>query len=355
VGDGDQRVLPGVSARTALRLAYSVLYLGIPLIGMAPVALVVIKVAGVYSPTIGIAVLVVFFGIILVGGSLVSILFPRARSIQRRELQAGYTTLMPEFDQVDGIDPKTGLVVRAARTPSARATTANTITTGAELGTVETHRNELQICLGTRRAVAWESLSLAILLGAGLAIAVFPGANAATQLVLYLMCFIAGSTALCIAAVVFKFAPIWYYMARLSEQAGGAPAFEFTLGNPNYAIELTGINAPQLPHARQRFMSYMVCEPDRLVMFSRHRTELIPFLLVPRSTIVDAHVGVAPNTQAVPVAAPILTVRKDNGTDLELVFTLTVRSWIGGRKQIRQDSQWIVDWALGKPSDRYAE
>ena len=60
-------------------------------------------------------------------------------------MEAGYTTLLKEFDHVDGIDAKTGIVVRPALLREVGAPSGDAITTGAELGPIDGVPTPLQL------------------------------------------------------------------------------------------------------------------------------------------------------------------------------------------------------------------
>jgi hypothetical protein len=303
-----------------------------------------------YTPVVGLAVLVTFGAVVVLTAVLVPIFSSRARNMQRRELDAGYTTLTPEFDQVDGIDPVTKMVVRPAKTGVTFWTDDDRITTGNDRGVIDTGRTPFQIVVRRRTAVTAETVSLIVLIGCVywfvLYVLPVPRPSQGLVVVLLLLAVVAFFVAVTVPTVVIRFVPAWYYTARLRDSVRDATAYQATPNNDDIVEELAGIDAPALPGSRFQPASYLLCTSDHLVLFSRHGKVLIPYLDVPRSRIVDARVGSSvAGTGGSSLSAPVLTFRKDNGTELKVTFSLTAPSYPSGRKRFERDSQEIVDWA----------
>ncbi len=335
---------------------YAVLAVAGIVVVVAPAVLLLVQAFGGFTAAVGVTVLVVFFGAIVVGLGLMLVLLPPARAMQRRELEAGYTTLMPQFDDVDGIDPRTGLVVRPAIKRPPGATPDGLITTGMELGGIDTGRTPLQISLRVKPANLGELIAVVVLLTLIVAFVSIPDENTWLGIAIVVLAALAFASVIAIPITVLTYAPAWYDTARLSAVASGARAFAVgDVGDIDVVTELAGVGAASLAGARLRSPSFVVCEPSRLVMYSRRGTELVPFLLIPRSRIAAGRVGQATNVNGPSLPAPVLTVLKDNGSTVDLTLALLAPSMTSGKRRFQVDSQWIVDWAHARLTMSRAE
>jgi hypothetical protein len=349
--DPDPRLLSGLSARTFSRLVSALIFGGFGSVALyVPFALAV-GAAHYYSQRLWMLTVVVLAVHVVVVTTAVLVLAPRADAAQRRELDAGYTTLMPEFDQVDGIDPRSGRVVRPAKLASSNRSASDTITTGLQLGTVETRRTPLDVAVRRQAAVTAEIVCTFILLGTVTFFIVvvapsghFPDVGVAVLLLLATASLFA---VILIPALVIRFAPGWYYERRLIEATPDARAFQVIVSNGNVVEELAGIDAPALPGSRWRPLSYVVCTNDHLAFYSRATSELIPYLDIPKSCVVAARPRSAISTT--------LVLRKDNGTTIDLTLTVGVPSYRAARKGQEARSEWILRWAHDKTAQSLVE
>jgi hypothetical protein len=347
MSDPDPRFLPGLSSRGLWRAVNGTIFAALGLLVLTLPILFIVNASHDYTSAFGIGVLLALGVVILIAAILLSTLLPAARIKQRRELDSGYTTLMPEFDQVDGIDPATKQIARPAKTAPSTQPRGDRITSGAGGVALETGRTPFQIALRRRAATSTTVGSFIVLIGSvyGLVLLV-PVARPSQVLlaVLFLLVIAALCVVITVPIVVMRFVPGWYYTARLSE-ATSVPVYQATPSNSDLVGELVGAGAPTMPGSTHRSASYLICEGEHLVLYNRNGTELDPYLVVPRSRIVEAHVGSsALGTGGASVSAPVLTILKDNGTELKITFSLTAPSWLSGRKRFLKDSQAIVDW-----------
>jgi hypothetical protein len=339
--DTDPRLLSGVSARTLWRAVRAVFYGGFGVVFLSLPFVLVVVAANLYSQRLGVLTLVALATNIVVVAIALLQLVPRASAAQRRELDAGYTTLMPEFDQIDGIDPRSGRVVRPARPVAAGRSAGDSITTGLELGSLETGRAPLQIAVRRQVALTAELVSTFVLLGSVaffLTVVLpadhFPDGDLA---VLFLLAVAALCAVIIIPTLTIRFTPGWYYERRLRESTPGASVFQVSLSSADVVEELAGIHAPALPESRWRPLSYVVFTNDQLVFYSRHGSELIPYLDIPKSRVV----GARPRSEI----SPTLVLRKNNGTTIKLTLTVGVASYRSSRKGQEERCGWILDWA----------
>jgi hypothetical protein len=337
-------LLSGVSARTLWRVVYATLFGGLGLIFLAQPFVFVVYAARLFTPRLGVISLIVVAADIVVATIVLPIFVTRARMKQREELNAGYTTLMPEFDQVDGISPKTRQVVRPAKPSPQNRANGDAITTGLELGALDTGRTPLQIAIRRRTALIWEIVSLIVLLGSVLffVAVIIPARHFPDSVVALLLVLGTGSlcTVIIIPRLVIQFAPAWYYEGRLRAANRDANALQVSFSNGDVVEELVGNDAPALPDSGWRPTSYVVFSTRSIVFYSRHQTELIPYLAVPRERIVGS--------RQLSAASATLIFRKDNGTTIDLILTVTAPSYTSGRKRIEERSQLLVDWADGR-------
>jgi hypothetical protein len=354
MADRDPRMLPGITAVVANTIGgiaivqfVGLLVLSIPAVLIAQAAHAPQSSAPIFLVILGcsLAVAVAFGGIFL----------PVSRAKQRRELEAGYTTILSEFNQFDGINWRTGQVVRTAVAQSVVVQAGDRFTTGEETGSVELGRSALRAALGLRGFVVGTFASLLVLV-AGLWLfwnvaSVHdwnpPGRDTGV-LVLFFFVGFAGFCGVLITPIMYAVFYIpRYYRSRLAAHFPNARTFIGVPNNVDLVAELVGADSASLPHARPRLAGFVVIENDAIVLFSRYGSAALPYLQIPRSRIATSSLGSTSSWWTSGASYPdvALTVTKDNGTALDFQIELAITKGGARSPQIRNDCQWVVDWA----------
>ena len=345
--DRDPRMLPGMAAGTASTIvAFAFLVFIIELFAGLGTA-IAFKIAGGYRDVDGEVILIILGFSFVMCGALVAIFLPFLRRKQRAELATGYTTMYPKFNQVDGISPRTGLVVRPAVPRPNRSAAPGAFTTGAEHGSLETGRTALGIVVRTPSLAITFVVSILILIGAP--VIVFTDQNPSDLVAL--------STVLlwCAALIALIFAgaaaqmtvPERFYVARLGEQFPTGRAFSAVLDDSNVVAELIGADAPTLPRARARLVGYVVIDGVDLIFYSSKRSELLPYLTIPRSRVTSAQATTSTGLTNTPFPSVELFVTKDNGSLLNVIIRFGATSFIQGRKTLQSYGTAMIGWATG--------
>jgi hypothetical protein len=266
--------------------------------------------------------------------------------VQKAELEAGYTTLLKEFNQVDGIDAVTGQVVRPATIRPAGSPALDAITAGMELGAIDGLKSPWQlfvrgrgmfiafagtlgllaICVVTVAGTPSDG-DLSNLQGAALFIGVFDLVAVMTLLILGMM------------RIPSR------YTESLGHELPDSHVYGGDLGDTDYLGELLGPDVVFLPDARPRLSDYLAFGETHLAAYSRHRTSMLPFLVIPRSRISQVVLTSIPQYRAKPNPAPVLTVIKDNGTSIDLTIDLARLNLNSTAKDLEPIAEWIVTWA----------
>ena len=272
----------------------------------------------------------------------------RAQRIARQELAAGYTTLLKQYDQVDGIDATTGRVVRPAKVRPPGSPALGSVTTGFELGPIDDIPTPLRLALRIVPASLGFFASVVILI-AGVAIVWAAAADNSAFTVLVGIAFILPIFAFCaiiiIPLYVLPITSARHYASLLATEDPGSRAMPVQLDDYTVINEFIDPNAPKLPFARPRAMNFVVFESAHLVFYSRHRTQLLPFLVIPKSRIVTAAPG-EPGSYNVPTT--VFTVRKDDGSAIQVKLTLAIRVGtytLNSLKTVRGYAAAALAWA----------
>jgi hypothetical protein len=342
-------MLPGLTADTLSNIAQVPLIGGLGLILLAPIGLAIGRIFtgstnSTATNTLGF-VFVVVFGFAVVAFLFGLMLLAPQRHKQRAELEAGYTTMLREFDQVDGISSHTGLVVRPAKVPPTATPTADAITSGIELGPIERVPTPVQIARRVPGTFYGVLGSVAVFIGSIiLGILSFgPEASSAATLwrVLALVGFVVGILALAIIpSVGLSALPARRYASLIQSHFAGSRVIPGSLGTPDILDELLDPNAPALPDARSRIWDFFVFDAAHLVIYSRHANELVPFLSIPRSRIGSGRVTTLGRNPGAGI-----TVTKQNGGSTDLGISPGQISGTNTHQQFLDLANWIVDWA----------
>jgi hypothetical protein len=342
----DPRMLPGVTAKTASNIAgiAGISFFGLfllALLGLIVLSAFSVHVAHVVSSA-GTSLGIVF----IIASTLVAIFGNIERSKERRELDAGYTTFLNEFDQVDGISSRTGEVGRPAVRGQSVFHKPGSFSTGVEIGSIPAARTPLQIVIRSASGDLW-MMAFLTLLGGGVfwfaLTAERSDGPAVGSVLISLVGLIGVGTVLGLA---FGNLPAQYYRRRLIDYFPGSRVFSGTPDNSDLVAELTPIDSPRLSGAHIRYTGLVVFRSDEIVLLSRHRLELLPFLAIPRSRVVTAALTSRTyGKQSIP--AVNVTVTKDNGTDLTFLLELAPPG-TKARVKLTEQCQWIIDWASAK-------
>lgn len=346
--DRDPRTLPGLSARTLFRALAGFIVGGVGVLILAEPFLLIDKTVGAFNEATGIAVLITVGAALAVAFVAFLALYPQAVGKQRAELKVGYTTLTTQFDQVDGIDPSTGLVVRPAIRRLTPAMVGDAITTGLDIGPIDIGHGTVSIAARVRPAVIGFIASVIVMFAGSFWFVSLSTAHPEPSTGLVVGAFFLGFAGLCGVIIVpvftLQYAPLYYSVAMLQRRAAGTRVFRADLSDSDIVIELVGVDVPSLPGARYVASCLVAFEATQLVLYRRTTRTLLPFLVIPRSRIIGSHLGWDANYNS-GNTSPVLTILKDNGSHFDETLTLTPATLLGWRKQLKSQSNWVVDWA----------
>jgi hypothetical protein len=321
VTERDPRILPGSSAKTRERQLLVAIWGSTALLPLSIVAAGLVAALGLWRERdIGV-VLVVLIGfvlVVMVAGAFW--IYEASRSSTRRqqaEIAAGYTTLLKRYDHVDGIDQRTGVVVRPEIPRRPSGSIGEAIGSGSELGDLDTGRGPFGVAARTPWASIGAVASVLALAASIVGISYDPN-NASGWL--WVLGFVGLLGVIVFPSFGLAYTPTTFYVRALQVEYPRARVFP---GTPNYADvvgELVPSDAPRLEEARSRASGFLVFESDRVVFFSRSRTRLIPFLEIPRSRIHSAHIGSVMNAGGLGNTAAVLSVTKDDGSSLDITL-----------------------------------
>jgi hypothetical protein len=343
MAERDPRMLPGMSARTAETIVESSVGGFIAILLLTLLGALVASIAGSHGSRFAAVIGLILGTSFLAAAALFAIFYPVRRRMQRLELDAGYTTLQPEFNQFDGINPRTGHVSRPAVVRTPGVSVVGAISTGIELGGIETGRTAASLTIKSPPA-ALEVLCIAVLVGASWWMVTGLHGGTALNVVVAFVWIAAVCGVILIPLIAFGSAPSRYYVARLQDHYPGDRVFDGEPHLSDIGAELVEPGTPALPEARHRHGGFVVVGRDSMVLYSRHESELLPYLAIPRSRISDAKMGsvvVGPRDATNP--AVDLNVTKDNGSTFS--FTLALKVAWGSTRGITSACQWIIGWA----------
>lgn len=351
-------MLPGMAASTSNGIAsiaivqfLIVLLLGIP-------AAIIVNLATHWTNRTGLIFLEVlgasFAVALLFGGTFL----PLSRIKERHELEAGYTTILTEFNQVDGINSRTGQVVRTAFVRTARVMPGDDYTTGEDIGPIPLGPTPIQVALRTRTISATTGLSAIFFCGGfvwfwsvGSAHHWNPPSRETGALVALFFVMFAGFCGLIIAPIgAALFSIPRFYRGQLAGHFSTDRVFIGVPDNVDIVAELVDPTSPALPGARYRTAGFIVVESEVIVLMSRAGAHAVPYLTIPRSRIVSASIGSTSSWSSNNASYPdvALTLRKDNSTTIDIQLELAITKGGIRSRQIRDDTQWVVDWATAK-------
>ncbi|MCU1469246.1 MAG: hypothetical protein JWQ39_395 [Glaciihabitans sp.] len=344
----DHRQLPGISARGAWRLFNGVIWSGTGAILLGIVLFMIFLDAIRRSENLTLMIVVCIGTLILlvtltpVGAWRISA-FATVR--QHAEVEAGYTTLLTSFDQVDGIDPRTGHVVRPA--VARESAQASGITSGAVLGPLEVALTPWQVVLHRRGAVFWTALAALTVVVNCVLTTVYPDDDLLN--ILGPICLgVALLAAILIPIIAFQFGPQNYYLSQLRRAFPDAHAFAGRVVGTDLVAELLGTHLMSIPGARDRLTDYFVFDRERVILLSRVRTQLLPFLVIPRSSIHGSRSGSFYNGGGSTSTTAVLSITKSNGSQLDASFLLAPNRLSGPGTMLKQQddsSRWVMEWA----------
>jgi hypothetical protein len=334
-------MLPGVSAKTAQRLAFL-----IPVI--AP--LLLIFVIGAFfleasEDTTVKMLLAIPVYMVVVGGILVAITrFANRR--ERLEIDAGYTTMRKHYNDLDCLSPRTGRIVRRAMVadvslrPSASRAASNSIGKGSAEGRVD-----VQVAL--RNPIADIVLAVA-LIGVILGVRALLMSDGAPHALLPSGLVIGGLAVILIPLFLFGWEPSLYYARAMREHFPGHQVWATQSASALRiaANDLTRADPSAEVGAHSRVTSYLVVAPERITFWSRQHTTMLPYLSIPRSRLDSVESGVDLTAGGFSVPAVTFAVRKDNGTLLQLTISLVPKPATPGRikLELSDAAAWLEDW-----------
>ena len=348
VTERDPRQLPGISARGAWRLFNVVIWSGAGAMLLGIVLFMIFLDAIRRAENLTLMIVVCFGTLILiltltpVGAWRTSVL---ATVRQHAEVEAGYTTLLMSFDQVDGIDPKTGHVVRPAVVRESAQ--ASGITSGAALGPLEVALMPWQVVLHRHTVVFWTALAALTIVAIGVLTTVYPD-DVLLNTVGPICLGVALLAIILIPIIAFQFGPQNYYLSKVRTAFPDAHAFAGRVIGTDLVAELLGTNSINIPGARDRLTDYFVFDQERVILLSRVRTQLLPFLVIPRSSIHGSRSGSFYNGGGSTSTTAVLSITKSNGSQLDASFLLAPDRLSGPGTMVKQQddsSRWVMEWA----------
>ena len=358
VPDRDPRMLPGATANTLTKICSTILAISggsllVAIVGLGLVRVVVdvnTSMVGMIAAIVGMSLLG-FFVLTLAAGIPFGV---RASHVHKAELAAGYTTLLKQFDQVDGIDSKTGQVVRPARARPVGAPALDTITTGIELGVLDGIPTPLQLVMRVRLALP--SFVLSVLIFAACIVVLTPdfddndgpnGGALVLFVVALIIVFVSGLAILMIPSMLFSIVPGRQYLAILVERFPTAHVVVGTIQEPDVLDELFAVDAARLPDSGDRGTDYLVFGASRVDLYSRHKTELVPFLSIPRSRIARSELTFISQSRGPTLPAALFTLTKDDGGTTPLTLSFNAPAGPTTKKKVQVVCDWVLDWANG--------
>jgi hypothetical protein len=358
MSDRDPRMLPGPTAKRVSTIAgvLGTVSLGSLLVGFVGLSVLRILVDPDKS-RVGAILALIGFALIALFVVILPICIPvglRAKRIEELELIAGYTTLLTQFDQVDGIDSRTGQVVRPAKLRTVGSPVQGSVTTGIELGAIEGIRTPLQIALRVWPASAGFFGSIIVLVVSLAEVWVGVADNTAFNWLLgasLILLILAIFPIVMIPIFVLTIAPSRRYVMRLTAEYPSARVMPGEFAGTEFIEELVEPDAPALPFAKDRVADYFVFAAEQLIAYSRCKTELLPFLVIPRSRITAARLGSVPNWRGPEIPAAVFVIRKDNGSTADMTLNLALMvagsDAVSTPKKIRPSVDWAIAWATG--------
>jgi hypothetical protein len=351
-------MLPGATANSASTLVGVLVAISFGSLFVGFLGVSVLRLLGgvATSPVAGIFT-IIFLALIALFVVTLAICIPiglRAKRIEVAELEAGYTTLLKQFDQVDGIDSRTGQVVRPAKHRAGGSPAQTAVTTGIELGAIEGLQTPLQIGLRVWPASVGFFGSVVILMVSLAEVWAGIADNSAFNWILgasIILLILAIFPIIMTPIFVLTISPSRRYVARLTAEHPGARVMPGAFDSNEFIEELLDPDAPTLPFAKDRVADYFVFDTEQLIAYSRHKTELVPFLVVPRSRVTAARLGSVSNGRGPEIPAAVFTVRKDDGSAVDITLNLALMvagySAISTTKKIRPSVDWAIAWATG--------
>jgi hypothetical protein len=228
------------------------------------------------------------------------------------------------------------------------------VTTGIEHGAIEHVQTPVQIGLRSRPASVGFFGSVVILAASLAEVWVGIADNSAfnwllgTSLILLILAIF---PIIMIPIFVLTIAPARRYVARLTSEYPSARVMPGQFGDAEFIEELVDPDAPALPFAKDRLADYFVFDDVQLVAYSRHKTELLPFLAIPRSRILEARLGSVSNARGPNIPAAVFVVRKDSGSTVEITLNLALMiagsTAVSATKKIRPAVDWAIAWGTG--------
>jgi hypothetical protein len=345
-------MLPGIPASGLQAVAKAALFTSAGLAFVDVVSGILLRAAFGHRPLtlesgVFAIILISLGGLLLVAMVIAAAASSRAYRMEAREIGTGYTTLLKHFDHVDGIDPKTGIVVRPARPPRIGDPSTDSITTGAECGAIDVARSPLQIVLRAPAILICivSSVFVFVVSLTVLTAALF-GSKSPTfwSIAALLVLLVALASTVSISAIAMAVVPPRRYGEILAEHFPNAHIYAGHAADPNEIVELREPGALALPGAEYRLTNYFVFGPEHLIMLSRHRRQLVPFASIPRSRVRNARVSYAS-----PRPGPLLTVQKNNGSTVDLALSLGGMSGLASVSELTEACNWVVGWSPAKP------
>jgi hypothetical protein len=262
--------------------------------------------------------LVALYGCLFVGYGVLS---SRAARTQNAEVAAGYTTMLSEFDQVDGVDSRTRQVVRPAVRQSPEAPRPGTITSGAERGEFGGVQSPVQVAIALRYpAIGFVIAALILVAAIVLVIAsrVTDFSLLGLQAIVVLLAPVSLLAVLFIPVLIRSLIAPSRTLAAVVSHFPNAQVYVGEMSDGDKATELLDSSVPRLPGAQYRSPTYFVFDREYLTMYSQQANRIVPFLAIPRSRVTAARAASVGGSSV----WPELTVQKNNGRFVELVLEL---------------------------------
>ena len=343
----DPRILPGSSAKARTRTLWVLVWTWTAVLPVGTIAGCLA--AGLHWPfhdfNLEFGVTLGFiFG--LLAASIYTIVEAGFRATRRMhaEVAAGYTTLLDRYDHVDGIDAKTGAVVRPGLPVAATRHRRDGIGTGAEFGAVDLLHGPIGVVLRT----PWVVIGLVASVAAGVWSFAVIATDASAPGWLVLPAVLGSLGVILFPVFGFAYVPTIRSLETLKAQFPEATIYPGASQSGDVVGELLPEDVVEVQGARDRLGGFVMCEDDRLILWSRSGTRLLPFLEIPRSRIHAAHVGSTYVGRGISTSAAVLSVTKDDDShyDLTLGFAPSrISSPMKSAIQIDDAASWVRSWA----------
>jgi hypothetical protein len=183
------------------------------------------------------------------------------------------------------------------------------IGTGYELGEVDARRTPTGVVLRTPVITIGTALSIVGTVVSGVAI-LGPGDPSAWFALLAIVSLLG---IILFPSFGYAYAPTAFYLRRLRAAYPDARVLPGGFQDPELVNQLVPDDVPRLPKSRPRLSNYLVIENERLLIFSRSGTSLVPYLELPRSRVRSADIGSTYVGKGMSASAVVMSIAADDG------------------------------------------